>query len=261
MKAMALSVLLFLSLLVQGCTTETASSNIAAPSKPPGTREPVLVELFTSEGCSNCPPADAQLAFLETNQPVQGADVVTLGFHVDYFDERGWKDENGSPSSTYRQSSYSKRMALKSVYTPQMIVDGRTEFVGSNARRAHDAITEAALPIKGKAELLVKDSGVEVSFDNIPKHDGSTVYLAVAEDNIVTKVKAGGNNGKTLNHISVVRAFGEIGKITPTQSNFQATIKDIIFDAKWKKNDLKYVAFVQENTGGRVIAVGRAEVK
>src|SRR5687767_13979514 len=101
MKSIALAALVILFFLLS-CNTGTKSNNTAASSKPPRFREPVLLELFTSEGCSNCPPADAQLALLETNPPVQGADVITLGFHVDYFDERGWKDQNGSPSSTHR---------------------------------------------------------------------------------------------------------------------------------------------------------------
>lgn len=263
MKATVFAALACLFFSLPACTGETVSKSSAnsPAAKPPGTREPVLVELYTSEGCSNCPPADAQLAFLETTQPVQGAEVITLGFHVDYFDQRGWKDENASPSSTHRQNGYVKRMNLDSAYTPQMIVDGKMQFVGSDARRANEAITQAAMPVKGKADLLVKDAGVEIHFENIPKHDAGTVYLAVAEDKIVTKVKAGGNSGKTLSHISVVRAFGEIGTLTADQSTFEAAVNEIKFDTKWKKENLKYVAFVQENTSGRVIAAGRVKAK
>jgi len=265
MKVIALTAMACLFFSLPACTNETvtSSSETSQPPavKPAGSREPVLVELYTSEGCSNCPPADAQLAFLETTQPVQSADVITLGFHVDYFDQRGWKDENSSPSSTYRQNGYASRMKLDSVYTPQMIVDGKVQFVGSDARRASEVITEAAVPVKGRANLLVKEAGVEVYFEDLPRHDAGTVFLAVAEDDIVTNVKAGGNSGKTLKHISVVRAFGEIGTLTPAQSVFKAAVNDIKFDPKWKKENLKYVAFVQENISGRVIGVGRAQAK
>ncbi|MEK7856604.1 MAG: DUF1223 domain-containing protein, partial [Acidobacteriota bacterium] len=115
------------------------------------------MELFTSEGCGNCPAADRQLAFLETQQPVAGADIITLGYHVDYFNDRGWKDPYSSAEYTRRQNSYTARLGAQSLYTPQMIVDGKVQFIGSDSRKANEAITSAAAP--DKPDVAVKVNG------------------------------------------------------------------------------------------------------
>ena len=107
-------------------------------------RTPVLVELFTSEGCSSCPPADALLARLDRDQPVPNADIITLGEHVDYWDSLGWHDRFSSHQFTLRQSEYTQRLRLDDSYTPQMIVDGTSQFVGNDAAHALRAIAEAA---------------------------------------------------------------------------------------------------------------------
>ncbi|MEO7673438.1 MAG: DUF1223 domain-containing protein [Pyrinomonadaceae bacterium] len=223
-------------------------------------REPVLVELFTSEGCGNCPPADAQLAFLDASQPVQGAEVITLGFHVDYFNDRGWKDEFSSPAFTERQNKYASRLKLDSIYTPQMIVDGQKQFIGSSGAQAADVIAKAAVPFKTVVDVQLNDKRIEIDVQNISKHEAATVYLAATEDNIVSIVKAGNNNGKTLKHSSVVRGLAEIATLSPTQSGMKTSV-DIQLDPKWKKESLRYVVFVQENESGQVIAAGRTKTK
>src|SRR5438034_10624758 len=108
---------------------------------------PILVELFTSEGCSDCPPADTVLGQLIRTQPIGGAEIVGLGEHVDYWDRLGWKDRFSSAALTGRQQLYQTRFGTESIYTPQMVVDGRAEFVGSDAPAARKAIEKAlALP-------------------------------------------------------------------------------------------------------------------
>src|SRR5438132_8543629 len=104
---------------------------------------PVLVELFTSEGCSSCPPADALLRTLADAQPIAGAEIIALSQHVDYWDRLGWKDRFSSAAFTNRQQQYGRAFNIGSIYTPQMVVDGREQFVGSDASRARRAIGTA----------------------------------------------------------------------------------------------------------------------
>src|SRR3954452_9345022 len=105
-----------------------------------GSATPVVVELFTSEGCSDCPPADTLLEKLIAAPPVGGVEIIGLGEHVDYWDRLGWKDRFSSAAAASRQQLYQTRFATESIYTPQMVVDGRTEFVGSDAGAARKAI-------------------------------------------------------------------------------------------------------------------------
>ncbi len=206
------------------CSIQTAESRgpeempvVSTESK---TRQPVLVELFTSEGCSSCPPADRQLTFLETQQPVSGAEVITLAFHVDYWDRLGWKDAYSSAEFSERQNQYVQRMKLNSSYTPQMVVDGQAEFVGSNGGQATDAIAKAA-SAKGRYDIKLTENNAEVEI-GLPKHESATVYLAAAEDGIVTDVKNGENGGKKLPHISVVRKLEVVGKLMSSDTMFKA---------------------------------------
>src|SRR5438094_115180 len=119
-------------------------------------RVPVLVELFTSEGCSSCPPADAFLQKLDHDQPISGADIVVLSEHVDYWDELGWKDPYSSRLFTDRQAAYGQRFGLRTVYTPQMVVDGASEFVGNDSRLAEKAFSKAV----SKAKIGIRFSSV-----------------------------------------------------------------------------------------------------
>src|ERR1700693_4008574 len=155
---------------------------------PAGTRLPVLVELFTSEGCSNCPVADGLLARLVEEQPVEGAEIVALEQHVDYWNRLGWIDPYSSPGFTQRQSLYSDAFGLDTVYTPQMVIDGRTEFVGSDETRAREAIAAAAHVKKADVQITsARNSGrpqalaLAVRVTGIAAREQAGLFLGLTE--------------------------------------------------------------------------------
>lgn len=260
---LAVLVLTFISLL-SGCSAQTVESQKAKSEKETKivnqSKNFVLVELFTSEGCSSCPPADKNLAFIEKEQPYMQAEVVTLAFHVDYWDYIGWKDVFASPLFTKRQEIYSQKLKLDSTYTPQMIVDGKTQFVGSDAGKAANAIVLASKNEKAKVEILPENNKFKIKISDIPKHENATVYLAISENNLASSVKNGENSGRKLEHSSVVRELKAIGNIAPEQSSFEnEAVVEINKD--WKKEDVKFVVFVQENESRKIIGVSRINAR
>ena len=124
---------------------------------------PVLLELFTSEGCSSCPPADRLLEILDQKQPVAGADLIVLSEHVDYWDRLGWKDPFSSSQYTARQQDYTNKYNFDGVYTPQLVVDGRFGFVGSDGREASSAIQKA-----------IRERKIPIEISNVAR-DGNQV--------------------------------------------------------------------------------------
>jgi hypothetical protein len=167
-------------------------------------RMPVLVELFTSEGCSSCPPADRHLQQLDS-------EVIVLSEHVDYWDRLGWKDKFSSPAFTERQEAYAKQFGLDSPYTPQMVVDGVAQFTGGDTHRAAVEIDKAGN--RPKADILLgrTAAGVEVEIEAVP-HE-CDIWLALADNSDVTRVAAGENRGRTLSHVAVVRSIRKIGYV------------------------------------------------
>src|SRR3989440_724222 len=170
-----------------------------SPRTPGAARTPVVVELFTSEGCSSCPPADALLARLEREQPVAGAEVVALAQHVDYWNDLGWADPFSSHEFSERQSEYAGAFGNDGVYTPQMIVDGRTEFPGGQSGKAFETIAQAAREPKAEVSLArAADQANEgdslrlsVRVVRLPKltdGDAADVLLAVTEGGLSSDV-------------------------------------------------------------------------
>jgi hypothetical protein len=214
---------------------------------PAGT--PVLVELFTSEGCSSCPPADRLLARLAADQPVPGALVVPLSLHVDYWNHIGWKDPFSSLRYTERQGSYAARFGNPGrVYTPQMVVDGRTELVGSDEDAARRAIGESARGPRALVRAVPNAAGAaRVTVAGAP--GGADVFFAVIEDGLVSEVTRGENAGRRLAHTAIVRNLLAAGRVDAA-GRFDASVP-----VESGKGARRVLAFVQEHGLGRVLGV------
>lgn len=193
---------------------------------------------------------------MEKEQPYPQAEIITLALHVDYWNHLGWKDEFSSPLFSQRQEFYVRAFKLGSAYTPQMIVDGKTQFTGSDLGKAATAIAEAAKIQKAKIEIVEKDGRLTVKIAELPAHENANVYLAFAEDNLATDVKRGENNGKRLNHQSVVRELRSIGTLNADRQTFESeTVLQL--SPNWNREHLKIVVFVQENASRKILGVKR----
>lgn len=213
---------------------------------------PVVVELFTSEGCSSCPPADAFLRELRAKPPRE-AEVILLGEHVDYWDYIGWTDRFASPLFSRRQAGYAGRFGLDSVYTPQMVVDGTTELVGSEEGRARRTIREAAKrpkPVTVKLTLADSDR-LEVEIEPARGIADSAILLAITEDDLRTEVKRGENSGRELRHTAVVRVLDALDTFDGSKAaRYSRTLE---LDPGWKRQEVRVAVIVQERESRRIV--------
>jgi hypothetical protein len=239
-----------------------ATAMIASGAAAPAT--PIVVELFTSEGCSSCPPADALLQSLADSQPIAGAQILALGEHVDYWDELGWRDRFSSHASTNRQQGYARVFNIDSIYTPEMVVDGRDELVGSDRRGAQRAIERAIAAPHASVELSVQPStrdhlAVTVVVDQVPKRsrsDRADVIVAISESGLRTNVRGGENRGRTLVHAAVMRQMTTIGEIAGDRGEIKS---DVPLASGWDRGHVTIVAFVQERFSRHILgAAARA---
>jgi hypothetical protein len=230
---------------------------------------PVVVELFTSEGCSSCPPADALLVKLTERERLEKEQIIALEEHVDYWDQLGWRDPFSSVEWTRRQESYAAAFGNGSVYTPQMIVDGLTEFVGSREWEARRAIQEMA----GKAKTDVRVTLAETGKDGaqftvhvgkligVTGDDLAEVLIAITETGLHSAVTRGENAGEDLHHAAVVRTLRRIGvanaKDPETAFTGEASAS---FDPSWKRDNLRAVVFVQGKKSRKILGAAEAKV-
>jgi len=202
---------------------------------------PIVVELFTSEGCSSCPPADALLAELASRP-----DVLALSFHVDYWDRLGWKDPYSSREATARQNRYATLLDLATVYTPQIVVDGKWQAVGSDPADVEQALDRARRSLKEIPVTLALDQGhAQITLG--PGSDGvsASVLLIGFDRRHVTAVRRRENGGKTLAHVDVVRGFEQIARFAGNAGEIEAPIR-------W---NCDRVAAVLQAADGRVLGV------
>ena len=214
-------------------------------------REPfVLLELFTSQGCSSCPSADANLTDLLQRKKEKGEAIYLLAFHVDYWDRLGWKDVFSNSDYTERQREYATALNTRTVYTPQMIVNGREAFVGSNKAKTNAAI-ELALSTPAQAGIFLKkeeqETHIELSVElTDPIPDGRLV-VALVEHHVVTKIESGENKGRTIQYDGVVRTMNiaEAAK----KLTFSLALPSIV-----KKENAEIVVFLQDEATHTILA-------
>ena len=250
MNMRILTLILFLA--IQGVSVEA--------QKPDRPAVPIFIELFTSEGCSSCPPADAWLQKMDTSQPIPGATVIVLSEHVDYWDHDGWKDPFSSPSMTQRQNTYVHEFGLTSPYTPQVIVNGASElhlnnpqeienvFQKSASAAAMMPVTIGSLSVEGTAPAVLR-AHVEIG-NEVEKHGGD-VYGAIALDRAESRVLRGENGGRQLTHVAVVIEMQKIGKLQKGRDfalDFQSKLPSTL-----EPRNLRFVVFVQEPGQGKIL--------
>jgi len=229
-------------------------------------RTPVLVELFTSEGCSSCPPADALLEKLDRAQPVNGAELIVLSEHVDYWNDIGWKDPYSSHDYSERQSAYASRFGRGSIYTPQMVIDGHLELVGSDERGAIRAIENetkiAKVSLTLSAIRFENDDKLSLHVESDPlgpsvRADSAGLFLAIADDSDESQVSRGENAGRTLKHVAVLRSLVAVGTVSKSDKfSRDMTVKFCNQD----RRHLRIVGIIQERPAGEVLGVASARL-
>jgi hypothetical protein len=204
------------------------------------------------------------LTRLEQTQPIEGTEIVALSEHVDYWNRLGWTDPYSSSVFSARQDDYARVFNIDGVYTPQMVVDGRMQFVGSDATKAREAIAGASGASKVKITVRMASEDVkkaslvlDISIAQSPQisAESAEVFLAVAEKGLRSSVARGENAGRSLGHTSVVRKLTSIGKFDPQEPEAFMAQPVIQVNESWKRQNLKVVVFAQERKSRRVLGV------
>jgi len=245
-----------------------ASSGPAEQVSPPkldpaAGRAPVVVELFTSEGCSSCPPADAVLSRLEREQPVPGVKIIALGEHVDYWNYLGWRDRFSAPIFSTRQMRYHERAFPHGVvYTPQVVVDGVADALGSNPLAVREAVSKAAqrtkLPMRVRAANVAGSVTVAVSVDGVTERQAAIVLVAV-EDGLITAVQRGENGGRTLSHDRVVRWIDTVADVRAGASTRDIE-RSLPIDADWNVGQMRVVALLQDTASLAILGAAETAI-
>jgi hypothetical protein len=236
-----------------------ANQTAPPPDQPP---VPILIELFTSEGCSSCPPVDEFVRHIDETQPVAGAQLIVLSEHVDYWDHDGWKDKYSSAQFTERQNGYVHAMNLQTAYTPQMVVDGYIELKGSSADIEQTFAKElkvAKIPVRITSAKIDAPSQLRVKIEaDAPEKHGGAVWIAVALDHAASQVSAGENSGKQLQHVAVVEELRKVGKLDKGKPFAQDIAVKLKPDTDPK--NLRIIAFIQESNEGKVLGATGVKV-
>jgi len=247
--------------MIAACSSPSTTTTAYAGA-PRGDRQPVIVELFSSEGCSSCPPADVVLRKLDKEQADPAAEVIALELHVDYWNYLGWSDPFSTAAFSARQRAYAEAAGKRGVYTPQMVVDGDRELLGSDAAAAARAISVAAKAPKAKVAIARKAERLTVTVGELPDaRESSSVWLAITEAELSTAVPRGENAGATLAHGPVVRRLVKIGgaKAGASGPAFQGEA-ELALDPSWKRENLRAVVFVEQDRSRKILGAGALKI-
>jgi hypothetical protein len=248
------------ALVLAGAATLGLVARSAHDENRSAARVPVLVELFTSEGCSSCPPADDLLRRLIDEQPVDGVEVVALSEHVDYWNRQGWTDPFSSPLFSTRQERYQRALRTEQIYTPQMIVNGRREAIGNDWPAVRSELTAAALGPSAVLRVAPAAAGdavhVTVSIADIPDaaHGKMRVMVALSENDLAVDVKRGENARRRLRHSAVTRRLEAVGSVNAAERSAQVSA-ELTIDPAWRRDQLRVLAFLQDAATERVWGV------
>lgn len=224
---------------------------------------PVVVELFTSQGCSSCPPADDLLRALERNQPVRGALIIPLSEHVDYWNRLGWRDPFSSGRFNDRQRAYVEALGGRHLYTPMMVVDGRTALVGNRSIAAHDAVADARKAPKATLAIEAAPAGgdtVRVTGRATavpPTRAPPDVWVAVTEGPLTTDVTRGENASRTLTHTGVVRSLTWLGALPRPPRDAYPIEGRVHVSPAWRRGQLRLVVLLQEPDSGPIVGAAQ----
>ncbi len=209
-----------------------------------------IVELFTSEGCSSCPPADKLISKLESENKT----VYVLSYHVDYWDRLGWKDPFSQSDFTERQRKYAEQFNLQSIYTPQVVINGAEEFVGSDAQRLHTALSQAksldTMNIQIERKDLTTLTLTYISKTTVP----ALMQIALVQPQATTEVKRGENKGRTLQHVNVVLQLTTINTVAAS------TPIEIKIPMELQATAFKAIIFLQAKKGNRITAASSVQL-
>jgi hypothetical protein len=232
---------------------------LAAGARAEVAAAPVLIELFTAEGCSSCPPADHFLEQLDTTQPVRGAHLIVLSEHVDYWDRQGWPDPYASKAFTERQVAYERSLKVSEPFTPQFVIDGTTDMRLSRRERISGQLAAAAAVAKipVSIESLEIGGGAAPTIKGVVRASGVTgdrpceLFVGVALDRADTQVLRGENRGQHLTHVAVLRELVHVGQVAPAADSRQSF--SIALRPDLERVPLRVIAFVQKPGPGAVL--------
>jgi len=241
----------------------------AQTSAPDAVRKPVVVELFTSEGCSSCPLADKLLQQLQAQQPVAGAEIIPLEEHVDYWNHDGWVDAFSSADWTLRQQNY-VALIKKDVYTPELVIDGQSQFVGNDPQEAEVEIEKAARAAKTEVAITAAQSDAKGSRFHVSvgklvgatSGDAAEIWLAVTEDGLHSQVSGGENSGQVLQHVATLRSLHKIGVADANGAQVSFTGDPVVkVNSHWALENVHVTVFIQKKKSREIIGAASTRIK